>query len=162
MLREKREKILEKKRGTGIPSIKGAVCATSKQKEYLEDVAKLLGLKLTDSDTTRDSICKKIREKLIENEKYAKGKHKITYIMIPSNHETLKFPLNIEDRNIYLQNKVNQILSTTIKFNIKENKNSINLSFSSDKISKDDINKIKNLGFETKDNKKWNILSLKK
>jgi DNA-directed RNA polymerase subunit H (RpoH/RPB5) len=157
-LREKREKILEKKRGTGIPSIKGAVCATSKQKEYLEDVAKLLGLKLTLSDTTRDSICKKIREKLIEHEKYSKGKNKITYIMIPSNHETLKFPLNIEDRNIYLQNKINQILSTTIKFNDKENKNSINLSFSFDKISKEDINKIKKLGFESKDNKKWTIL----
>jgi len=157
-LREKREKILEKKRGTGIPSIKGAVCATSKQKEYLEDVAKLLGLKLTSNDTTRDSICKKIKEKLIENEKYAKGKNKITYIMIPSNHESLKFPLNIEDRNIYLQNKINQILSASIKFNVKENKNSINLSFTSDKISNEDINKIKKLGFETKDNKKWNIL----
>ena len=157
-LREKREKILEKKRGTGIPSIKGAVCATSKQKEYLEDVAKLLGLKITPKDTTRYSICKKIKEKLIEHEKYAKGKNKITYIMIPSNHETLKFPLNIEDRNIYLQNKINQILSSTIKFNIKENKNSINLSFSSDKISKEDINKIKKIGFETKDNKKWTIL----
>ena len=78
--------------------------------------------------------------------------------MIPSNHETLKFPLNIEDRNIYLQNKINQILSATIKFNVKENKNNINLSFSFDKISKEDINKIKKLGFETNDNKKWNIL----
>jgi len=157
-LREKRDKILEKKRGTGIPSIKGAVCATSKKKEYLEDIAKLLGLKLTSKDTTRDTICKKIREKLIEHEKYAKGKNKITYIMIPSNHEYLKFPLNIEDRNIYLQNKINQILSTTIKFNVKENKNSINLSFSFDKISKEDISKIKKLGFESNDNKKWNIL----
>jgi DNA-directed RNA polymerase subunit H (RpoH/RPB5) len=157
-LREKREKILEKKRGTGIPSIKGAVCATSKKKEYLEDVAKLLGLNITSKDTTRDSVCRKIREKLIEYEKYAKGSNKMTYIMIPSNHETLKFPLNIEDRNIYLQNKINQILSATIKFNVKENKNSINLSFSFDKISKEDINKIKKLGFETNDNKKWNIL----
>jgi hypothetical protein len=78
--------------------------------------------------------------------------------MIPSKHENLKFPLNIEDRNIYLQNKVNQILSTTIKFNVKENKNSINLSFSFDKITKEDVIKIKKLGFETKDNKKWNIL----
>ena len=82
----------------------------------------------------------------------------MTYIMIPSNHKTLKFPLNIEDRSIYLQNIINQILSTTIKFNVKENKNNINLSFSLDKISKEDINKIKKLGFETKDNKKWNIL----
>ena len=119
---------------------------------------KLLGLNITSKDTTRDSVCRKIREKLIEYEKYAKGNNKVTYIMIPSNHETLKFPLNIEDRNIYLQNKINQILSATIKFNVKENKNNINLSFSFDKISKEDINKIKKLGFETNDNKKWNIL----
>ena len=157
-IREKREKILEKKRGTGIPSIKGAVCATSKQKKYLEDIAKLLGLKLSLTDTTRDSICKKIKDKLIEHEKYAKGANKMTFIMIPSNHKTLKFPLNIEDRNIYLQNIINQILSSTIKFNVKENKNNINLSFSFEKLSKEDINKIKKLGFETKDNKKWTIL----
>jgi hypothetical protein len=157
-LREKRDKILEKKRGTGIPSIKGAVCATSKQKEYLENVAKLLGLKLTSKDITRENICLKIKDKLIEYEKYAKGKDKITYIMIPSNHETLKFPLNIEDRNIYLQNKINQILSSTIKFNLIEKKNNINLSFIANNISKEDIEKIKNLGFESKDNKKWTIL----
>ena len=53
---------------------------------------------------------------------------------------------------------INQILSTTIKFNVKENKNNINLSFSFEKLSKEDINKIKKLGFETKDNKKWTIL----
>ena len=82
----------------------------------------------------------------------------MTFIMIPSNHKTLKFPLNIEDRNIYLQNIINQILSSTIKFNVKENKNNINLSFSFEKLSKEDINKIKKLGFETKDNKKWTIL----
>ena len=39
-IREKRDKVLDKKRGTGIPSLKGAVCATSKQKEYLEELAK--------------------------------------------------------------------------------------------------------------------------
>ncbi len=79
--------------------------------------------------------------------------------MIPSNHKTLKFPLNLEDRSIYLQNNVNQILAATVNFTTKENKNSINLSFNFDnKISKNDIEKLKNKGWDTKDNKKWSIL----
>ena len=35
-IREKRSKILDKKRGTGIPSLKGAVCSIAKDKGYLE------------------------------------------------------------------------------------------------------------------------------
>ena len=34
-IRGKRSKILVKKRGTGIPTLKGAVCSTSKDKDYL-------------------------------------------------------------------------------------------------------------------------------
>ena len=34
-IREPRAKILDKKRGTGIPTLKGAVCSTSKDKNYL-------------------------------------------------------------------------------------------------------------------------------
>jgi hypothetical protein len=79
--------------------------------------------------------------------------------MVPINHKTLKFPLNLEDRSVYLQNKINQLLATNIKFIIKENKNSINLSFTFDnKISKNDIEKLKNEGWDTKDNKKWSVL----
>ena len=41
-IREKRNKILEKKRGTGIPSFKGAVCSTAKHKDYLNKITKKL------------------------------------------------------------------------------------------------------------------------
>ena len=34
-IREPREKNLDKKRGTGIPTFKGAVCSTSKSKGYI-------------------------------------------------------------------------------------------------------------------------------
>ena len=79
--------------------------------------------------------------------------------MIPNNHKTLKFPLNLEDRNVYLQNKINQLFASNIKFIVKENKNSINLSFTNDnKISKNDIKKLIDEGWETKDNIKWYIL----
>ena len=159
-IREKREKILDKKRGTGIPSLKGAVCATSKQKEYLESLSKDLGIKLSQKDTTRDDICNNIMNKLIELEKYSKGKNKITYIMVPSNHPTYKFPLNLEDRLEYIKNNVNKILSKNINFieKIDSKSKSIDLSFKlSSKPNNDDLEKLEKLGLESANNK-WSII----
>jgi hypothetical protein len=160
-IREKRDKVLEKKRGTGIPSLKGAVCATSKQKEYLESLAKELGIKLDTKEKTRDYICENIRDKLIELEKYSTGNKKMTYIMIPSNHPTLKFPLNLEDRVEYLKDKVNTILSKNIKMKEKtNNKNKeIELSFELEsKPIKEEIEKLEKLEFTSKDKIKWSLL----
>lgn len=160
-IREKREKILEKKRGTGIPSLKGAVCATSKEKEYLETLAKNVGVKKISKDLTRDNICELIKDKLIELEKYSKGKNKMTYIMVPSNHPTLKFPLNLEDRIEYIKSNTNKILSKNISFREKTDTKtkSIELSFKlGSKPNNDDIIKLEKLGLETKDKLKWNVL----
>ena len=159
-IREKREKILDKKRGTGIPSLKGAVCATSKQKEYLESLAKDLGIKITQKDITRDDICNGIMNKLIELEKYSTGKNKITYIMVPSNHPTLKFPLNMEDRVEFLKTNINKILSKNITFNqqINDKNKTINLSFKlTSKPTKEDIEKLEKLDIKSTDKLKWNI-----
>jgi hypothetical protein len=147
-IREKRDKILDKKRATGIPSQKGAVCATSKQKEYLEKIAKDLDIKNIPKEITRDDLCNNIMNKLIELEKYAKGKDKITYIMIPSNHPKYLFPLNLEDRVEYIKNKVNSILNKKISFKEStDNKNkTITLSFKLDKKpTSDDIYKLENI-----------------
>jgi hypothetical protein len=160
-IREKREKILEKKRGTGIPSLKGAVCATSKEKDYLESLAKNIGVKKISNDLTRDNICELIKDRLIELEKYSKGKNKMTYMMVPSNHPTLKFPLNLEDRIEYIKLNTNKILSKNINFNEKTDTKtkSIELSFKlGSKPNNDDITKLEILGLETKDKLKWNIL----
>lgn len=158
-IREKREKILDKKRGTGIPSLKGAVCATSKQKEYLEELAKDVGVKLPSKDLTRDDICNSIMNKLIEMEKYATGKNKMTYIMVPKNHPKLKFPLNLEDRVEYIKNEVEKILSTTIKFSEKIKDKTIHLSFKlPSKPKRDELNKLDSLDLESKDKLKWDIV----
>ena len=154
-IRGKREKILDKKRATGIPSLKGAVCATSKQKEYLEEMAKELGIKNMPKDITRVNLCNNIMDKLIELEKYSKGKDKKTYIMIPSNHPKYLFPLNLEDRLEYIKTKVLNILNKKIIFNesVDDKKKSINLSFKVDiKPSSDDINKLENI-YNKKTNK---------
>ena len=108
-LREKRAKILEKKRATGIPSLKGAVCFTSKSKGYLKKVMDKLGVPVPDNKAfTREDVCAKIEKKMLELEKYStdKDKNKLTYIMIPANHPLYKFPYNLEDRVKYVIDKI--------------------------------------------------------
>lgn len=114
-IREKLPKILDKKRGTGIPSLKGAVCSTSKSKDYLEKVAKDVGAEF-DEEMTRIDICSTIENAMLMKEKYATDKKgdKYTYVRIPSNHPTLPFPLNLEDRVKYVITK----LRNEIKFAI--------------------------------------------
>lgn len=106
-IRPKLPKILDKKRGTGIPSIKGAVCATSKSKEYLDNTAKKLGATVK-SDMTRIEVCELIETKMLEKEKYStdKEKNKMTYVRIPANHPKYPFPYNLEDRVKFLVNKI--------------------------------------------------------
>ena len=113
-IREARAKILEKKRGTGIPSLKGAVCSTSKNKEYLETIAKELGLDI-ESDETRINICDRVKDRMLLLEKYGttKNKNKFTYVMIPSNH-ILRFPYNSEDYIELIKTKI----ANEIKFKI--------------------------------------------
>ena len=147
-IREKREKILDKKRATGIPSIKGAVCATSKQKDYLEKVAKDLHIKNIPRDITRDNLCNNIMKKLIDLERYSKGKDKMTYIMIPTNHPKYIFPLNLEDRVEYIKNKVSNILNQKITFKVivDDKTKTITLSFKlNTKPTADDIYKLENI-----------------
>jgi superfamily II DNA or RNA helicase len=98
-IRPKRPKFLPKKRETGVPSFKGAVCKTSKDKQYLLNIADKLDIK-TKNTNVRTSICDIIRDKLFDLEKYATKKdgNKMTYLIIPSNHKLFPFPLNMEDR----------------------------------------------------------------
>ena len=75
------------KRGTGIPTLKGAVCATSKNKEYLMNLIKKIP-NISSSEITRinklirEDICYEIRNKLLYLEKYStsKDKNKMTYV----------------------------------------------------------------------------------
>jgi hypothetical protein len=125
-IRGRRPKILDKKRGTGIPSLKGAVCSTSKDKKYLLRIIS----KLPDLDKyvlknvkreTREYICDIIKKKLMYMEKYSttKEKNKLTYVMIPYDHPKLIYPLNLEDRLKhfidYLQKSTGIKLDHTVK-----------------------------------------------
>ena len=115
-IRSSRAKLLDKKRGTGIPSLKGAVCSTSKNKKYLEYIMTQLGL--TEKISTRSDICDLIRSKMLELEKYSteKNKNKITYVMIPAKHPIYPFPYNLEDRVKFITNKIKN--NITVKMNM--------------------------------------------
>ena len=171
-IREKRDKFLEKKRGVGIPSLKGSVCATSKTNEYLEFISKKLKINANDL-TSRESICSKIKHKLFELEKYSKGNNKKTYLIIPKNHPVYEFPLNLEDKASIIKQKLQQIIPKKLKnykekeedVDAKENKNclvkhyKIEISFSIDDLSNSEENNIKKLGFEEHKGKWIKILS---
>ena len=119
-IREKRAKILNKKRGTGIFSERGAVCYTSKDKSELKKIYALLNIKNYDKKHTRGDMCDNIRERLLYLEKYSKGKDIMTYMMIPYNHPAYIFPLNLYDRIAHVEEEFNNLQKASIK--IKLNK----------------------------------------
>lgn len=125
-IREKRPKILTKKRSTGLSSIFGSVCATSKDREFLVNIAEELKLSVK-YEETRFDICEHIKDELLFLEKYSstKKKNKLTYVMIPSNHPIYKFPYNLEDRKDYIINDIREKIKFKIDLNVKEVKTKI-------------------------------------
>jgi hypothetical protein len=173
-IRPPRAKILEKKRGTGIPTLKGAVCSTSKSKPHLlKLLAKLPNVKESEIDSvkksTRENLCNFIRDKLLYLEKYgtSSSKNKMTYVMIPSDHPTYMFPFNLEDRVKYFVTKLKSIVERQIDFKtvkgkegsfMKEtNLQSYTIVFDDNKYTQAVKKELENEGFEIK-GKKWSII----
>lgn len=145
-IRKKRDKILEKKRGTGIPTLKGAVCSIAKHKSFLLKLIKETKLKV-ETNKSKIDICSNIKEQLLKMEKYATGKNKMTYIMIPKNHPIYPFPYNLEDRVEYIIKTIKDKTTSKIKITTEKEKNKIKLVI--DKNDGKDNNKILlSLGFK--------------
>lgn len=123
-IREKRPKVVTKKRSTGLFSIFGSVCSTSKDRDYLDKISKELKIK-TDKNEVRLDICEKIKEKLLFLEKYSTSKkgNKLTYVMIPADHKDYPFPYNLEDRKDYIINQLKDELKFKLDISVKEIKN---------------------------------------
>lgn len=119
-IREKRSKILDKRRGVGIQSLKGAVCNTSKNRHYLVNIAKKIGLKDIKSEYTRSELCDMIKSRMLYLEKYStdKDENKYTYIMIPADHPVYPNPYNLEDRVETIKKRLMDEID--IKFSIKK------------------------------------------
>lgn len=122
-IRPKRPRYLKKKRETGLPSFKGAVCNISQNKKLLTHIAKILNIELPQTPI-RKQICSLIYDKLFDLEKYStsKDKNKMTYLIIPVNHPIIPFPLNLEDRIKNLLNNLKDELKINISPNIIINK----------------------------------------
>ena len=143
-IRTLREKILKKKRGTGIPTFKGGVCSTSKDKPELIRIIKNFDMlskeefkKIT--KFTKEGLCNFIKDRLLYLEKYStkKDKNKKTYIMIPKNHDIYEFPYNLEDRinSIieYITDIDKSIIVNVIKHKNKSENITYDLSFTNNK-----------------------------
>lgn len=163
-IRYPRAKVLDKKRGTGIPTFKGAVCSTSKNKKYLMRLVRMMPniskeeIKRIES-LTREHICLEIRDKLLFLEKYSTSKdaNKITYIMIPKDHPIYSFPYNLEDRVKFIIKQLNKIAGRNVDSIIKKQKDKNNnmiyeITFSNDKYFKDIISSLEKMGFSLLNN----------
>ncbi len=168
-IRPPRAKVLDKKRGTGIPTFKGAVCSTSKDKEYLMKLVRMIP-NITKAEIaridklTREQICSEIRDKLLYLEKYSTTKdgNKITYMMIPIDHPIYQFPYNLEDRIKYKMKQVNKLVGRSVDILTKKQKDKndnpiYELTFANDKYFKDLTKEIEAIGFVLKDNT-WKMI----
>jgi len=163
-IREPRAKVLDKKRGTGIPTFKGAVCSTSKDKEYLMKLIRMIPniskeeIKRIDN-LTREDICLEIKEKLLYLEKYSTSKdnNKITYVMVPYDHMTYPFPYNMEDRIKDRMKRINKTAGYSVDILTKKEKNKegnpmYEMSIKNDKKIANLLPELRKMGFIMDDN----------
>ena len=158
-----------KKRGIGIYSLTGAVCATSKSKEYLlnnlKKLQKIVNIYSKKKLSIRNDICTEIKKYLLYLEKYSTGNKKLNYIIIPKNHSIYKFPYNLEDRNSYIIKKIKSIVDRDIDIKSKKKTNgyfkeldisntiTYTIEISNNKYIKNKTNELEKLGFKLNDDK---------
>ena len=158
-IREPIQKGLNIKRGTGIPTLKGAVCSTAKDKPYLMKLIKSIPdidnteIKKINS-LTREQICEELKNKLLYLEKFSTTKdgNKKTYVMIPFNHPTYEFPYNLEDRIKYIISNINKLVNYRVDVLVKKQKNKYELEIKYDTSFKDFIKNLEEMGFTLKNN----------
>ena len=74
--------------------------------------------KLNIKTNKRGAMCKAVKKFLLKLEKYSSGKQKMTYLIVPENHSTYKFPLNLEDRINHYKDSLRQLLGDSVKIRI--------------------------------------------
>lgn len=109
-IRNKRDKILKKKRETGLSSSMGAVCFSSNSKGKLnkifenikskmnknfEEILKEYSKDIKKKMSEKKKLCQLTKFSLLLMEKY--NNEKTTYMIIPKNHPKYRFPYNLKD-----------------------------------------------------------------
>ena len=163
-IRYPKSNVLSKKRGTGIPTFKGAVCATSQDKNNIIKILKKIPNITKDeidklNKLTRGEICDELKNKLLYLEKYSttKDQNKMTYVIIPSNHPLYEFPYNLEDRIKLIIKKIKNLLKTEIEILVKKQKDNNNniiyeLTFPNNKSFNEIISLLESFGFKLNNN----------
>lgn len=118
-LRKNIVKKSDKKREAGLQSYIGSVCFNSYNLEYISKVFKKLNLKF-DKSLSRSELCEQVQKKLYELEKYSNDGY--TYLIIPCNHPTIPFPLNLKDRVEFIKNKIKNNFKSDIIINVTKTK----------------------------------------
>ncbi len=152
-LRERITKKTDKKRETGLQTYIGSVCFNSYNMNYIKKVFQTLKIPF-DTKLSRIELCKQVQDKLYELEKY--NNDGFTYLIIPCNHPTIPFPLNLKDRIEFIKDKVKDKIKTDIVFSIdkkeKDKKKYYILHIKNDKNIKNYDNFLKELGFNENKN----------
>ncbi len=166
-IREPISKSYDKKRGTGIPTFKGAVCSTAKDKKYLMTlVKKIPNISKKDleriDNLTREQICYELKDMLLKLEKYSTTKdgNKKTYFMIPSDHPHYPFPYNLEDRIKDRIKQINKLAGRNIDITVVKSKDaevSYTLNFINEKFLTSVKNNLEKLGCTLNKNT-WSLL----
>lgn len=151
-IREPRANIQDLKRGTGIPTLKGAVCSTAKDKDYLVNlIKKIPNISKNEinriQNLTKELICNELKDKLLYLEKYSttKNKNKMTYIIIPNNHPFYEFPYNLEDRVKDRINQINKLAGHDVDISVTNPSNKYILQFKNNKSFNHIIDNLKKL-----------------
>jgi DNA polymerase III delta prime subunit len=166
-IRESINKTHNKKRGTGIPTFKGAVCSTAKDKTYLMKLIK----KIPNLDSkeierlnklTKEYICNELKNMLLHLEKYStvKDGNKKTYFMIPLDHPIYEFPYNLEDRIKNRINTINKLAGRALDIVVKKSKDeniTYTLVFNNEKFLSNIKNELEKLGCKLINNE-WKLL----
>lgn len=107
------------KRKTGLQNYTGAVCYNAYSYNQLVSKLNKLGIKLSNDEDKKKSrylVCNKIKDVLLNLEKYSKDN--TTYCIIPKNHPIYEFPYNLKDRSKYIVNLISNKFNTNI--NVEE------------------------------------------
>ena len=92
-----------KKRESGLQTYNGSVCFNSYTMDEIKKVFQNLKIPFNPK-LSRIELCNQVRDKLYELEKYSTDG--LTYLIIPSNHPVIPFPLNLKDRIEFIKQQI--------------------------------------------------------
>lgn len=157
-LRKKITMNTSKKRESGLQTYNGSVCFNSYTMDEIKKVFQNLKIPFNPK-LSRIELCNQVRDKLYDLEKYSNDG--LTYLIIPSNHPVIPFPLNLKDRVEFIKQKINKKFDNVIinvSSKVENKKKFYIITIKKNKEVNNQYEFLKELGFtENKDSYEMNI-----